>query len=315
VVRREQGCWRWSGYAIDRLTRLWIVLIPALLIGFVLDACGRWWLQAPVYFGTTGTVVIDFDVASRLRWSNFLATLLFLQDVVVEPFGSNRALWSLANEFWYYFWFPAFFLFLRRGVDTAGILVAAVLVGLSMFALWILVPGFLCWLVGAVVHFMSQQRAGAWRWTAWLGRRSALFLTGTVLAIVLAVIRIFRFTGFVPDFAVSLLFGAFLLAVLHNRGLPGVPGLGALARFGRGSSYSLYVTHLPLVTLVAGLLIGDARLLPAAWSFACILGLCALCVAWAALFSAMTERKTAVTRDYIRRFLVENRTQAQLKQN
>jgi peptidoglycan/LPS O-acetylase OafA/YrhL len=41
VLRAWQtGAWSWSTYAIQRLTRLWIVLIPALFLTLALDTIG-----------------------------------------------------------------------------------------------------------------------------------------------------------------------------------------------------------------------------------------------------------------------------------
>src|SRR4051812_31706693 len=49
VVRRNaEGRFAWSDYAIDRLSRLWIVLIPALILGAVLDSIGRYGTAAPI---------------------------------------------------------------------------------------------------------------------------------------------------------------------------------------------------------------------------------------------------------------------------
>ncbi|MDO8306586.1 acyltransferase family protein, partial [Herminiimonas sp.] len=83
-------------YAIDRITRLWIVLVPAfvltLLLAILMD-------------------LVDprrFDFASDNPWSvaAFAGNLFGLQDMAVPRFGGNFALWSLANETWYYIVFP-----------------------------------------------------------------------------------------------------------------------------------------------------------------------------------------------------------------
>ena len=49
VIRgRMEGKWSWSAYFATRLTRLWIVLIPALLLGAIWDHSGI------LAFGTSG---------------------------------------------------------------------------------------------------------------------------------------------------------------------------------------------------------------------------------------------------------------------
>ena len=43
-----------------------------------------------------------FDTLHHLSVAGFLGNLVFLQTLFVETFGSNDALWSLTNEFFYY---------------------------------------------------------------------------------------------------------------------------------------------------------------------------------------------------------------------
>ena len=100
----------WQGYLTARLTRLWVVAIPAIIIGGLMDFAGISLLGGPIYEGTQGVNAISYDVASRLTLQNLVGTLLFLQTILVEPFGSNGPLWSLAFELWYYIWFPALWL-------------------------------------------------------------------------------------------------------------------------------------------------------------------------------------------------------------
>jgi hypothetical protein len=77
--------------------------------------------------------------------------------------------------------------------------------------------------------------------------------------------------------------------------------------------YSLYVTHLPLITLTAGLILSDARMPPNAFGLACMVGISALCIAWAKAFSSMTERRTTQLRSYFKYVILENGKAAHLK--
>ena len=115
VHRSEKKGFGWTDYGIDRLSRLWIVLIPALILGGILDCVGRYGTEAPIYLGRQGTNALTFDVADRLTLGDFAGNVMFVQTLVSNPFGSNGPLWSLANAFWYYVWFPAIYeLFVRR---------------------------------------------------------------------------------------------------------------------------------------------------------------------------------------------------------
>jgi len=78
-------------YLIDRLTRLYIVLIPSLFLA--------------LFFAL---ILIDISNTREVSLSikDFFGSLLFLQTILTEPFAHNGPLWSLANEFWYYMLFP-----------------------------------------------------------------------------------------------------------------------------------------------------------------------------------------------------------------
>ncbi len=97
----QTGRWSWSRYLVDRLTRLLIVLVPALALSALWDLLGiTLFGRLSVYGGnpSSGHVMI-FDVAQRLTMPIFLGNVFFLQEIVVPPFGSDSALWSLGYEF------------------------------------------------------------------------------------------------------------------------------------------------------------------------------------------------------------------------
>ena len=100
------GTWSWSGYAISRATRLYVVLIPGLLFGLLWDVLGKSLFASTGLYtqplGSFGGLVVQ----DALTAGNFFGTLFFLQTIVCSSFGSNGPLWSIANEFWYYVLFP-----------------------------------------------------------------------------------------------------------------------------------------------------------------------------------------------------------------
>jgi peptidoglycan/LPS O-acetylase OafA/YrhL len=100
VGRRMDTAGFWRAYLLDRWSRLWIVIIPALAIGGLLDSVGCFALDAPLYRGATGTIVLAYDVAQRLSLGTLIGNVAFLQTIAVPTFGSNGPFWSLANEFW-----------------------------------------------------------------------------------------------------------------------------------------------------------------------------------------------------------------------
>ncbi|WP_417901010.1 hypothetical protein [Bacillus sp. CSS-39] len=79
----NENRWSWKEYLINRLTRLYVVLIPSLVLTFILDRI------AVNYFGEKGYT----DVITNIQ--GFLGNLFFLQNIFVPVYGSNAPLWSL----------------------------------------------------------------------------------------------------------------------------------------------------------------------------------------------------------------------------
>ena len=108
AVMRAGPAFDWRTYAIARLSRLWVVLVPALLLTAALDTCvASSWPSI-----LSGSHYADWQSGPSPQglyakdWLTALGNLLFLQTLVVPVFGTNTPLWSLANESWYYLWFP-----------------------------------------------------------------------------------------------------------------------------------------------------------------------------------------------------------------
>lgn len=108
----EKSKWSWSDYLVRRLSRLWIVLIPALLLTTFWDSLGIRLGGKYAYDGNYWNIIWVgpwekdyFDVKT------FFKNLFFLQNVSdpSQMFGTNSPLWSLSNEFWYYLLFPLFY--------------------------------------------------------------------------------------------------------------------------------------------------------------------------------------------------------------
>ena len=126
-------------YAFDRLTRLWSVALPALVIGVALDLWGRS-ISPETYQHIFATSYLEAKV---LISSLFLHECWFFS---VRP-GSNGPFWSLSYEFLYYMIFGSIMLLPSLKSKLIG--------GL----LWILVAGpkilllFPCWLIGCLAYY------------------------------------------------------------------------------------------------------------------------------------------------------------------
>ena len=109
--QQREGRFSWRDYGTARLTRLWLVLIPALLWTEAVDHIG---FSISGGFGYDGS---RFAMSSSgpggaapldLSMTTFAGNALFLQTILVPVLGTNGPLWSLAYEFWYYAVFPLF---------------------------------------------------------------------------------------------------------------------------------------------------------------------------------------------------------------
>lgn len=112
----------YGGYAAARLTRLYVVLLPALLLTLGIDLLGQSWspdayagaFNDRFMSGPSSAQPVAHDVVT------FLGNMGFLQTVTMPVYGSNGPLWSLANEFWYYVMFPLLVVPLLRMTGSMG---------------------------------------------------------------------------------------------------------------------------------------------------------------------------------------------------
>ncbi len=156
----RRNTWSWKNYLIKRLTRLWVVLIPALLLGVAVDYAGLHFFSTPgsIYTAPPQQTLVLSDIAGRLTARVVAGNAIFLQSILVSTAGTNDSLWSLANEFWYYIAFPMVLLALRKNqklpvrcVYLAGIVGIGILVGKSVSQL------FLIWILGALLSVVPLR--------------------------------------------------------------------------------------------------------------------------------------------------------------
>jgi peptidoglycan/LPS O-acetylase OafA/YrhL len=270
-------------YLIFRFTRLYIVLIPALLIGFALDA-GRL-----AMFGMH--VNAGGEVAHGLTPQVLLANLLFLQTIIAPPLGSNNPLWSLAYEGWYYVLFPLLLAPLmtdRLWPRRIGMFLVALAAIIFLRHNPQLLRLFSIWVLGAALRFCPAPLIRS-EGVAWALAALGMAIYGVVLD---------RFGG-LANFVVAVTFANLLLTVMHSPrpALRGAKIGAALAGF----SYSLYLLHAPMLHFVLTLGRGEADprlgLSPTDWhapliGFGLVLGL--VLYAWA--MAQVTERQTGRVR-------------------
>jgi peptidoglycan/LPS O-acetylase OafA/YrhL len=302
IGRRVSGDRSWHEYAIDRASRLYVVLIPGLLFGLLWDKFGSVLFAFKHVYSQP---IDDFGAAvaqSRLTYGTFLGNLFFLQTIVCPTFGSNGPLWSLASEFWYYVLFPvalaAGIAWASRSLRTAiPLTIAAVCV--AVFVGPHILVGFLIWLTGTVLVFANAN----WRFQAksWLN----LYALATILLLAASLIsaRTGRSVILGSDLCVGITFSMFLFAVLQMDMEKVGSVYSRAAQFLAGFSYSLYVLHFPLLVFVRAWLVPPQR-----WqsdvprlTYGVVLGMATLGFAW--LVSVVTEKNTRTVRNWIKRMI------------
>ena len=304
-VRRSLagGSWSWSGYAVQRLTRLWLVLLPGLLLCALWDRVGMHSGWAPrLYGGLSGDHMIP-NVALSSTWPAFWRTVFFLQEILGTTFGSDGPLWSLAYEFWYYVLFPLGLFTLLPGVRPRLRALCAVLL---VAAAWIqgreMLTFFPIWLTGVALTYLPRCRAGAvQRWVAAVAYVPVFLLAGRSG-------RIFGppsvTTALLSDYVVGLstlaLLWVLLSAVAPQSGAAWERAGKGLSRF----SFTLYVTHTPLLVLLAAWAGRDQRWQPNGRHLLTGAGLLAVLFAYAWLVAWATEFRTRNVRQWAERHLL-----------
>ena len=281
-------------YAIDRITRLWTVLVPTL---FLVIAVG-------LATGEARPAPAGFDAPGEFSAGAFVGNLFGLQTIVVERFGGNYPLWSLANETWYYIQFPLLLLvFTGRGLvqQAAG---AAMLALTLAFLPYVMSLYFAIWLLGAL---FSRIRIGS---TA--GMRMLLVAVAVALSVY------YRINGanddiipesFVQDLVCSLPV-LFLLASMHQpvENAVWLRRVRILANYLSEFSFTLYVLHVPVIQVLqhfARTWFGREKLDPSsAADFAIYFAILGILLATSYLAYLLFERNTYRVRRVVKRLLL-----------
>jgi peptidoglycan/LPS O-acetylase OafA/YrhL len=303
VVRAEWGgTWSWSAFAAARLSRLLIVLWPALVLQTILDTLGMHLFGiGSVYSGAWGNVQSG-PVASRLSLGIGLGNAFFLQEILCPTFGSNSPLWSLSYEFWYYLAFPfgVQLLSWRRSISerllalTASCAIA-LFVGSGVRSMAPL------WLLGVVVGCASRRR-----WTL-LARRVFGSVTAALAVSALALARLGKFTeigALASDYVVGICVALFIYSLVTARESPAPHGVALrLATFMARSSYTLYLVHLPALMFAVAASRQEARWEPGTRASAFAWVILGVVYCYVVVVYALFERRTETLRALFNKIL------------
>jgi peptidoglycan/LPS O-acetylase OafA/YrhL len=232
IERIASGSFRHLDYMIDRFSRIMVPLVPALIL----------------------TAAVGLIIGHAFNLLDFIGNLFSLQEIFVPPFGGNGPLWSLSYEVWFYVL-----------VWACGVAILNRRLYLISFAVLIMVCGIFtklssvylyCWLIGAFAYVCRPGR----------GFSLGYFIAGVVMALygcigtqiggsyTMPSIQYYRI--FLPSMDVSrlllssgtaLLFQQLIMITPKRRLAVKLDSVGTtLAAF----SYTLYLTHDPLIRLI-----------------------------------------------------------------
>lgn len=275
-------------FAVQRLSRLYIVVIPGLLLTAALDYMGLSLTRTASFYYAPMEQFYGFVIADQFGWNGFIGSLLFLQGIRSSIFGSNSALWSLTYEFWYYVFFGALLLIFFRRKLPHKILAAG-------FLLWagnylhngLLITKFAIWLLGVLAFVLSTKPQ--------LHGYKKPGLTLALLAVLgsLALRPFYQRIGeYNSDFITGFLTWLLVLGLTMagSQTLPAV--YSRLARIIAGFSFSLYVVHLPILVFIRALLSPREKLTLTLLNFTVALFVFLFTLACGYLFSLVTEAHT-----------------------
>lgn len=221
-------------YSLNRLSRLYSVLLPAIVLSFLLDK-----------IGSTINSYSYFMNHENMPFIRMLSAIFFTSEswfLHIHLFNDS-AYWSLPYEFWYYVMFGCIIYF----TGTTRIVLLAIAALIAGPKILLLAP---IWAIGAATYYLSRRVAFG-SIVSW-----PFFLVSLGIVVVLAGQPSFSANhaiwpvGFaVTDYALGIAIAANLLSATQLDFRFG--RAGRLIRWAAGFTFSLYLYHLPLLHFAA----------------------------------------------------------------
>lgn len=238
-------------YLFDRLTRLWSIVIPALILGFILDRFGK-----NLHPDTYRMILTENHLNLK-----YIISGLFLHEswfFSIRP-GSNGPFWSLSYEFFYYFIFGAVALLPTIKTKVVGALTCILIAGPKIL---LLMP---CWLLGCVSYYLCKKYTFRKTVSVLLLFLSGYFLVDLISARWsywnpqlhegLGSYPLFYSAKFLDDYILALLISCFLVSINSWLSINDKPSsfFAKVVQKSAGCTFSLYAVHFPFMAFMAAL--------------------------------------------------------------
>ncbi|RYY11223.1 MAG: acyltransferase [Chitinophagaceae bacterium] len=245
--QQKPTIFRYREYLVKRIRRIYPPFIFALILTFILDRCGMI-LGFPIYNGSSPYSLINDNLANPdLSIVALLGNLSFVFENYLPLFGTNGPAWSLKYEWWFYMLYPIFLLIGTKRILYPTLLIIVLFI-LSFFpTLWPekLLPDIfsmmITWWFGVLLAEIYVGRIKfKFQYVAWCGIAILAFLLPfTVPKIMSDVVMALFFFGVI----------ALLLSLdVSNQIVRRLAAMKLLGDF----SYTLYITHFPIIVFMSG---------------------------------------------------------------
>ena len=287
----------WPIYLIKRLSRLWIVLLPCLVLTLLWDSAGASIDGMNFY---TGRLYPIYNSGPSLETGGvhlepltMLGNLFFLQTIRVPIFGSNGPLWSLSNEFWYYLMFPLLYVSVMRerrwlvGAANIGVFVA-----ICIFVGQYIVIAGVVWLAGAATYVIYDR--------GWLAKqlKTPVALGLTMLALLLSLVasKGHYGTDITKDTIIGIAAAGFVLVLARFDEATGA--YRAVARVLADGSYTMYLVHFPFMAFFATAILHNEKFDASVSGYSIFVGLGILTLVYCYGIYWLFERQTGKLRRF-----------------
>lgn len=231
-------------YFVKRFSRIFIVFIPALIIGCTFDLIGSNYFNFNnIYSNSYHLSAMNYEVTERIGIIPFITNLLMLQTSLGDTLGSNGPLWSLANEWWYYVLFPVIYLILFHKSNLLKVSLIIFVICMLLILNNYIFLYFLIWILGTYIYKYNTNIK-----FPFINLFSFLLL---ILSFSISRINLLD-SVILSDFLIALTLVFFINNLINSESK--IIFLGKKNSFLADFSYSVYLFHFPVLLLIVSIL-------------------------------------------------------------